>query len=962
MNEDNLQEVLEVLKKQNTTADPRFKIAQKNRENQEINLEAQFDQITILESISDQLSMIHDIMADRFGDMVGSLERNRLQELENKQEERQRNEKLTKALTGINNSLDEDGDNYFKDLAKRIGDILEPLITVFQAAVAVPIFGAVAISNFVSGFNEGMARLVTFGNTLGERINTLASRIRNFFSFISRQFLILFPQVEVYFDSIRFFVTDQIRSIRMFMSRTFGGIGQSVSNMGRTVRAVVTNVFSAVTRAFQSVRATVSAVFLTFQKLLSPITDLVRSTGSVIGGFFSRLRGLYLQFGQIIGIFDEAGRLVGLVGKIANTIATAAKTLGKFVPFLNVIIGAFFAVTGFLEGFEGDKSLIGRLQGALAGLWEGFFGSIINLIGSAVNSVLSFFGLDVLGDTIQGIASTLTTSVTDSLVGAIDIVAGIFTLDISRIGEGLMSLGEGILNILMTPIDLIWGLIKQVMTFFGVNIDMSVFDLIKAGVNALLAPFRLIGNAVMGVVGSVMSLLDPIFSVIGLLVDAVSRAGQWVNEKVDKYLGWIPGIGSSRDEREAEEAEALRNEQQATDYLRQIQTAGAVGRDQQGALLTGTSIQNGVLNIPASESLIRERGGTVLSEEAREQEEQYAQELVRERRSQLEQIRRQEAERVKFSDIVSTFSSTVDSIVKAPINFFNNAKNWVSDNINFSETIRDFSLMNTLTALSTAPVTLIQNAKDWIISKFGFTEEDGSALPLSGIISKLIAAPYDMVLSAGSWILSKLGFDSASEFLDGLSVASLVSSIVDSVWGLFISAKDTIVDLFSGVSITGTFGAVVDIGKQFIKSMLRMVLPDPSEDYGILDPRKYISAAIPDKIYEFAGMDPETGEIIPSQRVGEVADAANISIQRGTPSTASNQLQREAEERAETEAAVRSGNMGNAAGATGSGSTVNSTTVQQTNNNTTNVNPRPPAFEEPDNAADTQMAKGNFAY
>jgi len=1000
MNEENLQEVVETLKKQNTPADPRIKIARENKQIQEESLENQISQIDILQGISNQLSMIHDIMTDRFGDMVGSLERNRLQELENKQEERRRNEKLTKALTGINQSLDEGEGNYFKDLAEKVGDLLSPVLDILRTVVAIPAFTAIAITNFGIGFNAGMARLVTFGSTLAERINALATRIRTLFSFISRQFLILFPQVEVYFDSIRFFLTDQIRSIRMFMSRTFGGIGKSVSDMGRTVRAVVTNVFSTVTRVFQSIRTTVSTIFQTFRRLLTPVTALVRSTGSVIGGFFSRLRELYLRFGQIIGVFDEAGRLVGLVGKIANTIASAARTLGKFVPFLNVIIGAFFAVTGFLKGFEGDKSLIGRLQGALNSLWEGFFGSIINLIGSAVNSVLSFFGLDVLGDTIQNIASTLTTSISDSLVGAIDLVAGIFTLDISRIAEGLMSLGRGILSLLMTPIDLIWGLIKQVMSFFGVNIDMSVFDLIKAGVNALLAPFKLIGNAVMGVVGTVMSLLDPIFSVIGSLVDAVSRAGQWVNEKVDKYLGWIPGIGSSRDERQAEEAEALRNERQASDYLRQIQNAGAVGRDQQGALLTGTSTRNGVLDVPASEQLIRERGGTVLSQEAREQEEQYAQEVVRERRRRIEELRAQEAERVKFSDVVSTFSSTVDSIVKAPVNFFNNAKDWVSDNINFSETIRNFSLANVITAMSMAPVTLIQNAKDWVISKlgfdpeqmptvadivgnlistpvqtikdvtgwviskFGFSEEDGSALPLSGLISNLIAAPYDMVLSAGSWILSKLGFDSASEFLDGLSVKSLVSSIVDSVWGLFITAKDTIMDLFSGVSITGTIGAVVDIGKQFMKSMLRMILPDPGSDYGVFDPRRYISAAIPDKIYEFAGLDPKTGEVIPSQRVGEVADAANINIQRGTPSTASSALQREAAERAETEAAVRSTNMGAAgtAGAGGSGSTVNSTQIQQTNNNMTKVTPRPPAFEEPDNAADTQMAKGRFSY
>ena len=47
---------------------------------------------------------------------------------------------------------------------------------------------------------------------------------------------------------------------------------------------------------------------------------------------------------------------------------------------------------------------------------------------------------------------------------------------------------------------------------------------------------------------------------------------------------------------------------------------------------------------------------------------------------------------------------------------------------------------------------------------------------------------------------------------------------------------------------------------RLIKSILRAILPDPSKDYGLFDPRGLAVKAIPDGVYEYAGINPDTGE------------------------------------------------------------------------------------------------------
>ena len=173
------------------------------------------------------------------------------------------------------------------------------------------------------------------------------------------------------------------------------------------------------------------------------------------------------------------------------------------------------------------------------------------------------------------------------------------------------------------------------------------------------------------------------------------------------------------------------------------------------------------------------------------------------------------------------------------------------------------------------PVTIIMSAFDFITGFIdGFKESEGNNIvsrfidgvggALSKVIGNLIGIPLDLLKSGVSFIAGMLGFEEAEKFLDSFSFADLIMSIVKAPMDLMSFVVDYIVGMFTGENdlvgdIVGGLGNLMDTAKQFIKDMLRKILPNPKGN--LLS--KLASKAIPDSVYEFAGIDPDTGQIIP---------------------------------------------------------------------------------------------------
>ena len=189
------------------------------------------------------------------------------------------------------------------------------------------------------------------------------------------------------------------------------------------------------------------------------------------------------------------------------------------------------------------------------------------------------------------------------------------------------------------------------------------------------------------------------------------------------------------------------------------------------------------------------------------------------------------------------------------------------------------------------PITIVIGVFDTITGFIdGFKESEGNNIlskfydgvggGLGKLVGNLIGIPLDLLKSGVSWIMGKLGFDGAVEFLESFSFAELIKNLVSAPFNLISDAIDYIVKLFSGDAnlfedIGSMFGSIADGATSLLKSILRGILPDPSGEsdgvFGFI--KKAVSSVIPDGVYEFAGLDPKTGEAIPEPEAEQLEAA-----------------------------------------------------------------------------------------
>jgi len=193
------------------------------------------------------------------------------------------------------------------------------------------------------------------------------------------------------------------------------------------------------------------------------------------------------------------------------------------------------------------------------------------------------------------------------------------------------------------------------------------------------------------------------------------------------------------------------------------------------------------------------------------------------------------------------------------------------------------------------PITIVISAFDLITGFIeGFKESEGNNIvskfidgvggALGKLIGNLIGIPLDLLKSGVSWIMGAMGFEKAEEFLDSFSFATLIKDLVKAPFNLISKAVDYIKGLFTGendlfADIGSMFGSIADGAKDLLKSILRGILPNPSGEsegvFGFI--KKAVSSVIPDGVYEFAGLDPKTGEVIPETAPEQLEEATSGS-------------------------------------------------------------------------------------
>lgn len=187
------------------------------------------------------------------------------------------------------------------------------------------------------------------------------------------------------------------------------------------------------------------------------------------------------------------------------------------------------------------------------------------------------------------------------------------------------------------------------------------------------------------------------------------------------------------------------------------------------------------------------------------------------------------------------------------------------------------------------PFTLIMGIFDTVKGAIAGYEEGGflGAFEgaITGLLNSIIGAPLDLLKKGVSWVLGAFGFDKAVEVLESFSFTDLFKKIIGGVFDFVGGAIDVIVGLFSDP--IGTIGSIMssvgDISKRFFKKILQGILPVYDENASWYNIGNLISKAIPQSVYDFAGLDYKTGEVRDAMVANPtVATGAEVDVRSTT--------------------------------------------------------------------------------
>jgi len=257
-----------------------------------------------------------------------------------------------------------------------------------------------------------------------------------------------------------------LKALRGKMLKIFDPAIKRIDNFKRGITGKggpITRIIDSVTDFFRSIRTNITRItsFFRTNKAIGFITKAVSDAFKVI------TRTIRPIINTVKGLFSGAG--LGILDKILGPLKIVFRTIGKLFLPITLILGVIDGVQGFMKEFGETGSILDGIRGAVVGIVDGFIGGLVRLIGSAIEWILGFFGLDNLGKSINEKINQLMDSFLGIIGGITDLISGLFSFDGERIMKGLGAIFSGVggffANILSLPIDLAVNFIKDLFGF-----------------------------------------------------------------------------------------------------------------------------------------------------------------------------------------------------------------------------------------------------------------------------------------------------------------------------------------------------------------------------------------------------------------------------------------------------------------------------------------------------------------
>lgn len=190
----------------------------------------------------------------------------------------------------------------------------------------------------------------------------------------------------------------------------------------------------------------------------------------------------------------------------------------------------------------------------------------------------------------------------------------------------------------------------------------------------------------------------------------------------------------------------------------------------------------------------------------------------------------------------------------------------------FKPIVTFFKSFGTILGKLAWPIQVIMSLWDTISGALdGWNKTEGDFLAkffgamkggITGLLNGLVGGLLDLLKDGLSWILEALGFDKAAKILDSFSFSKLIEDVVGGFYDMVEGMVRFVLDLFSKgpaqalEKVGNVISNIADAAKNVLKSLLRAVLPNPAGS----TMEKIASKAIPDAVYEFAGINAKTGK------------------------------------------------------------------------------------------------------
>ena len=348
---------------------------------------------------------------------------------------------------------------------------------------------------------------------------------------VGPRLLKLFKPITTFFDNIGKKLEKSWKSIKQLfkpITTFFKNVGTSLDDMWKSIKKT----FKPVTDFFKNISTRIKGVKDSIMTFLKPIFG-----SGTKPGLFTRLMNIIMKNPVVKGMTAFFKGLGSVLGKI-------------FLP-ITIILGVFDFVTGFMDGYEKEGSIIDGIESGITKVFDTLIAMPLDMLKSAVSWILGKFGFTEAEKTLD--AFSFSTLISDMIGGIFQMSKDIF----NKIGSIFTDIWDSLIGVFTTTGEADEkGMVEKALVFVN-KIILLPLDLLKDTVSWLLGAFGFenaeksldswsFSGLFEDLIGAVFGFMEGTFEFVKLLFTepkkAFEKIGKWFDKLFADPVGTIKAL------------------------------------------------------------------------------------------------------------------------------------------------------------------------------------------------------------------------------------------------------------------------------------------------------------------------------------------------------------------------------------------------------------------------------------